>query len=195
VNPSIPIAPTTPPLDRKALRQRLLALRLGLEAPARAQADRIISERLRAFLDDIDGTVSFYWPMQGEFDARGVMADWLRAGAAQGRPRIAALPVVVEKRAPLGFRPWVPGAAMATGIFNTTIPAQDTRVTPTTLLVPLVGFDAANYRLGYGGGYYDRTLAQLPGALAVGIGYQVTRFAHLQPQAHDIPMRQVICDA
>jgi 5-formyltetrahydrofolate cyclo-ligase len=182
------------PLDRKALRQRLLALRLGMSPNERTNADRMISERLRGFLDDIDGTVSFYWPMQGEFDARGVMADWLQAGAARGRTRVATLPVVVEKNAPLGFRPWVPGAPMARGVFNTVIPADERLLQPDTLLVPVVGFDLANYRLGYGGGYYDRTLAQWPQALAVGVGYRVTRFVDLQPQPHDIPMRQVICD-
>jgi 5,10-methenyltetrahydrofolate synthetase len=99
--------------------------------------------------------VSLYWPFRGELDLR----DWMRSAAERGL-RIA-LPVVVEKGQPLLFREWVPGARLTRGIWNIPIPVDGAAVTPSVIISPVVGFDPQNYRLGYGGGFFDRTLAAI----------------------------------
>jgi 5-formyltetrahydrofolate cyclo-ligase len=176
--------------DRKTLRAQLLAARLGMTPQDRAQADALITQRLGMLLDDIEGTLGFYWPMQGEFDTRPLVVQWLAAKPQ----RRAALPVVALARAPLVFCPWQPGAAMTTGIFNTTIPQDPRTLTPDTLLIPLVGFDTAGYRLGYGGGYYDRTLAQMPTVRTIGVGYALGRLDHFEPEPHDIALHTIVSD-
>jgi len=104
-----------------------------------------------------------------------------------------ALPVAVALRQPLRFREWRPGSTMARGLWNIPHPADGTEVVPDVLLAPVVGFDAANYRLGYGGGFFDRTLAQLGGApLVFGVGYPEAAIPTIYPQAHDIPMRAIV---
>jgi 5,10-methenyltetrahydrofolate synthetase len=93
------------------------------------------------------------------------------------------------------FRSWRQGEKLEHGIWNIPVPAEGAVVTPTLLLVPLVGFDPAGYRLGYGGGYYDRTLAQcVPRALTIGIGYAMSRLATIHPQPHDIPMDRILTE-
>ena len=106
-----------------------------------------------------------------------------------------ALPVVVEKNRPLEFRPWRPGAKMALGVYDIPYPAEGKAVTPEALLVPMVGFDRAGYRLGYGGGYYDRTLAALPKKpLCIGISFALGRIDSIHPLPHDIPMDFIVTE-
>jgi 5-formyltetrahydrofolate cyclo-ligase len=103
------------------------------------------------------------------------------------------LPVVVEKAQPLIFRPWSPGVAMANGVWNIPIPAEGNPVYPDTLLVPLVGFDGKNYRLGYGGGFYDRTIAAMPRRpRTIGIGFACGRLRSIFPQPHDVPLDEFV---
>ncbi len=104
--------------------------------------------------------------------------------------------MVVEKGAPLVFREWRPGIRMVPGIWQIPVPADGPAVAPDLVWVPLLGFDSAGYRLGYGGGYYDRTLGRaLPRPLAIGIGYERVRLASIQPQPHDIPMDAIVTEA
>jgi len=104
--------------------------------------------------------------------------------------------VVVEKKQPLAFWAWRPGAALARGVWDIPIPAARDVVQPTALLVPLVGFDAEGYRLGHGGGYYDRTLAAMnPKPLAIGVGFEFGRLETIWPQPHDIPMDAIVTEA
>ena len=106
-----------------------------------------------------------------------------------------ALPVVVEKRSPLEFRTWAPGIETVPGVFGLPVP-QSPVVVPDVLLMPPVGFDAGGYRLGYGGGYFDRTLASLsPQPLKIGLARGVSRVETIHPQPHDIPMDFVITEA
>ena len=106
------------------------------------------------------------------------------------------LPVVVRRAAPMEFRPWRPGIRMVPGIWNIPVPAEGDPVLPDTLLVPLVGFDARGYRLGHGGGYYDRTLATMPRRpRTIGIGFESLRLATIHPQPHDIPMDLIVTEA
>jgi 5,10-methenyltetrahydrofolate synthetase len=175
---------------RKAERERLITLRLALSAEERARrAESVIATLDRLLADRHDATVSFYWPFRGEFDLRSWMAGRI---ARQGR---SALPVVLEKRQPMRFRPWAPGCRMERGIWNIPIPADQLEVVPNIVIAPLVGFDGANYRLGYGGGYFDRTLAVLaPKPLVLGIGLAATRMPTIRPQSWDIPMDVIITE-
>ena len=124
--------------------------------------------------------------MKGEYDPRVAVLK-LREGGSR-----TALPVVVQKAAPLEFREWWPGVETIPGVFNLPVP-QSPAVTPAALLMPPVGFDAQGYRLGYGGGYFDRTLAaRSPQPLKIGVAREVSRIPTIHPQAYDIPMDFVI---
>jgi 5-formyltetrahydrofolate cyclo-ligase len=131
--------------------------------------------------------VSVYWPFRGEPDLR----PWITAIWSKG-VRIA-LPVVVAKGQPLVFREWRPDARLERGVWNIPFPAEGAAVVPTVVIAPLVGFDPAGYRLGYGGGFFDRTLAALdPKPLAIGVGHPVGALATIYPQPHDIPMNWIV---
>jgi len=175
---------------RRAERERLLERRLALPAAAREAAGARVVEHLLAVADELaTHCVGWYWPFKGEIELHGLLASLLARGAT------AALPVVVEKNRSMLFRRWRPGERLAHGIWNIPVPAKGAVVAPTLLLVPLVGFDAAGYRLGYGGGYYDRTLAQrTPRPLTIGIGYAMSRLATIHPQPHDIPMDRILTE-
>ncbi|WP_370881966.1 5-formyltetrahydrofolate cyclo-ligase [Labrys wisconsinensis] len=175
---------------RRDERARLIAARLAMASAERAAAAARIAARLDGLLPELAGrTVSLYWPMRGEPDLR----SWL--AAAVGRGACCALPLVVEKNAPLVFRSWRPGEPLARGVWNIPVPAEGSVVTPDVVLAPLVGFDAAGYRLGYGGGYFDRTLAALPARpLVIGIGYAGAAIATIRPLAHDIPMDVIVTE-
>lgn len=138
-------------------------------------------------------TVGFYWPLPGEFDARDTLARWL-AGDAR---RQAALPVIAVKGHALVFHGWSPDAPMRIGHHRIPEPLDTPAVLPDLLLVPCVGFDDDGYRLGYGGGYYDRTLAGWPGAsrpVTVGIAYDACRIASLPREPHDLPLDAIVTE-
>jgi 5-formyltetrahydrofolate cyclo-ligase len=173
---------------RKTERARLIAERMALRGEARARHNAAITRALEALLSP-DMVIGFYWPIRGEYDARKLVTGLLDRGAR------AAMPVVVQKGAPLVFRNWNPGVRMENGFWDIPVPAEGEPVTPTTLLVPLVGFDERGYRLGYGGGYYDRTLASFPTRpLAIGVGYELARLETIHPQPHDIPMSIIVTE-
>jgi 5,10-methenyltetrahydrofolate synthetase len=105
------------------------------------------------------------------------------------------LPVVIEKNCPLVFRSWQQGDPLERGFFNIPVPVRREERTPEIVIAPVVGFDSDCYRLGFGGGYFDRTLAALGSRpLVIGIGYEFQRIESIQPQAHDIPMDLIITD-
>jgi 5-formyltetrahydrofolate cyclo-ligase len=104
-----------------------------------------------------------------------------------------ALPVVIERRAPLVFRAWHPEARLVSGVWGIPVPADGETVQPAILLVPLVGYDQQAFRLGYGGGFYDRTLATMsPRPFTIGVGSAQALLATIHPQQHDIPMDMII---
>lgn len=175
---------------RKAERERLIAARLELSADTRASHAARITDKLDAAIGDFAGkVVAIYWPFRGEPDLRGWAQRIIDRGGRM------ALPVVVQKAAPLVFRAWTPGDRLEKGVWNIPIPAEDVQVLPDIVVSPVVGFDAKNYRLGYGGGFYDRTLASLPRKPAVyGIGYALQRIATIYPQPYDIPMDVVLTE-
>ncbi len=108
----------------------------------------------------------------------------------------ACMPVVVAENMPMAFHAWTPQTAMISDRYGIPIPAEPRELLPDVLLVPLVAFDAAGYRLGYGGGYFDRTLAQLsPAPLTIGVGYELGRVDSILPEAHDIPLDRIVTEA
>jgi 5-formyltetrahydrofolate cyclo-ligase len=178
-------------LWRKAKRTVLIERRLALSATQRVAHSEAITMVMDQILSSCSGSlVGFYWPFKGEYDPRALVRTLHSKGLR------FALPVVAEKAAPMVFRPWWPGAPMAHGVWNIPIPAAGEPVTPDILLVPLVGFDRGRFRLGYGGGYYDRTLAMLPAKpRVIGIGFELSRIATIHPQPHDIPMDLIVTEA
>jgi 5,10-methenyltetrahydrofolate synthetase len=170
-----------------------------LEARLQAASDPAYNAALgRRVLDalkhyDVD-SVGFYWPLAGEFDARPAISLWLAAHA----PREASLPIVKERGVPLEFHAWTPATPMKIGHHKIAEPTSGRVVVPQLLFVPCVGFDADGYRLGYGGGYYDRTLAAWPGSkkpVTVGIAYEACRTQDLQREAHDIALDLIVTEA
>jgi 5,10-methenyltetrahydrofolate synthetase len=176
---------------RKAERERLIATRLAVSADARTAMSQRIAKGLDTIIGEIRGRmVSLYWPFRGEPDLRPWMASVNERGGS------TALPVVVEKGHPLIFRAYKPGDRLEKGVWNIPIPAEGDPVLPDIVISPIVGIDPANYRLGYGGGFFDRTLAAMPlKPLVIGVGYEQQRIATIYPQPHDIPMDRIVTEA
>jgi 5,10-methenyltetrahydrofolate synthetase len=176
---------------RREERERLIALRQARPAAEREAAAARVGEELdRLIAPDAGAFVSLYWPFRGELDLRG----WMRRFVARGGR--VALPIVVAKGQPLVFREWTPGCRMTHGVWKIPIPAEGPEVTPGVVIAPLVGHDPACYRLGYGGGFFDRTLAGMAKApLKIGVGDGSGAIASIFPQAHDIPMDVILTEA
>ena len=175
---------------RKAERRRLLAAREGLDAHALERARLRIDAHLeRAFPGLVSTRLAFCWPMHGEYDARPLVQG------LRGRGAMTALPVVMAPGRPLEFRAWHPDIALAPGPLGIPYPEASEAIVPTVILVPMIGWDAAGHRLGYGGGYFDRTLATLdPRPTSIGVGYELSRIATIHPQPWDIPMDWVVTE-
>lgn len=173
---------------RKVERKRLIAKRLAVNLDARADQARRIAGNLDRVIGDLSGMiVSCYWPFRGEPDLRPWLETVRRRGAR------TALPVVVAKAAPLAFRLWKDGEPLARGVWNIPFPAAGESAIPDIVIAPLVGFDRAGYRLGYGGGYYDRTLAALSlRRRVIGVGCAGLAIPTIYPQPHDIPMDLIV---
>jgi len=169
----------------------LLAERTGTPAAVRRAWGAEIETRLRALLAERPGiTLGVYWPFQAEFDPRPFV-DWLIAEGSA-----AALPAVIDKNGPLEYRAWRPGDPLVDGVWNIPVPERRAVVLPQAVLAPLVGFDRECYRLGYGGGYFDRTLAALaPRPWAIGVGFEASMIDTIRPQPHDIPMDLIVTEA
>ncbi|GMG84028.1 5-formyltetrahydrofolate cyclo-ligase [Paralimibaculum aggregatum] len=190
-----PAAPEDIPAWRRAERRRLRAARMELAVEARAGISGGLMRALEAFLEArLDGArgrvFSAYWPIKGEPDLRPLMHALHEAGA------LVALPLVETKAAPLVFRRWTPETRMVRGDWNIPVPPPEApAVTPEIALAPLVGWDSQGFRLGYGGGYFDRTLAREPRPYTIGIGVQSARLATIHPQPHDIPLDAIVTEA
>lgn len=166
---------------------------MTLAGDIRAQWQRAMDRHLEQGFPQLaqpGARVALYWPHRGEYDTRA-LADRLRARGAQ-----VLLPVIVASAAPMVFREWRAGDTLRHGPHGIAEPAAGADIVPTAILAPAVGFDAAGYRLGYGGGYFDRTLAELaPRPLLIGCAHEFARMPTLHPQAHDIPLDYVVTEA
>ena len=178
-------------LWRRARRTELLTRRLAVPAQQRREWNRDIEQWLAQGFSALTlKAVGIYWPYQGEFDPRATMRLLRKCGVT------IALPAVAARGAPLEFREWRPGVAMSPAVLGIPVPVGTEVIRPDALLIPLVGFDAAGYRLGYGGGYFDRTLAAMsPQPLKVGVGFELSRIATIEPQWHDVPMDFIVTEA
>jgi 5-formyltetrahydrofolate cyclo-ligase len=175
---------------RAELRQANIAARQALTPEEHARLSARIEARLGTLLSRRSPQViAFCWPLRNEFDCRPVVTRLLAKGWR------AAQPVVVAAGEAMIFRPWTPDAPMTTDRHGIPIPAGDDTITPEVVLLPMVAFDERGYRLGYGGGYFDRTLAALsPPPFTVGVGFEQAHVDSVQPQAHDIPMNSIVTE-
>lgn len=176
---------------RARIRQNALRAREALDDVRHQALNEALCSHLDLLLAELaPQCLAFCWPWRREPDLRAWMERWLQAAPG----RLAALPVVQEKHAAMHFRQWLPGAPMAMDRYGIPYPDGSAEVRPDVVLVPLNAFDAAGFRLGYGGGYFDRTLAALD-ALAVGVGFELGRVDSVLPQAHDLPMDWIVTEA
>jgi 5,10-methenyltetrahydrofolate synthetase len=164
------------------LRAKLLAARN--ELTDREARSRVVSDRLLRWLRTMPmQRLAFYWPTRGEPDVTAAITTWL----AETSSRSAALPVVTGQL--LEFAPWHPRTQMRAGEFGIQVPDTKARIKPQLLLIPCVGIDAQRYRLGYGAGFYDRTLARLAvRPSTVGIAFDCGRIPTIGPQPHDVQL-------
>jgi 5,10-methenyltetrahydrofolate synthetase len=176
---------------RAALRREKLAARLALDLATHAALSAGIEQHLAALLLPLaPQTLAFCAPVRGEFDARPLASRLI------GRGWHAAMPVVTAVDAPMGFRAWTPASAMGADRYGIPIPADGAAVIPDIVLLPLLAFDGQGFRLGYGGGYFDRTLAAMvPRPQAIGVGFELARVPVIRPEEHDIRLDAVVTEA
>ena len=182
--------PTTLKSWRRSERERLIAARLAI-APTVLDAwrRRIDGYLERSFPGLARCRLAFCWPIRGEYDARH-LARTLRTRGA-----LTALPVVVAPKTPLVFREWHPGIELAKGALDIPYPVNSQELTPDAVLLPMNGWDTQGYRLGYGAGFFDRTLASLAKKpLTIGISYELARIPTIHPQSWDLPMDYVVTE-
>ena len=174
---------------RRTLRQRMIALRQALPASAHAEASAAIVEHLFRHFSP-PAIVGFCWPIKQEPDVRAILPRWAPHGTR------AALPVVVAENQPLIFRRWTDDTLLENDRYGIPTPTHSPQEHPDLLLIPLNAFDAAGYRIGYGGGYFDRTLSTLtPRPLCIGVGFEINRVDSIQPAPHDQALDVIVTEA
>lgn len=174
--------------DKKVLRQQLITQRLNL--PDRLQRAALLQQVMRIWLvGRSDIVIGAYWPIKGEFDALPALYRWSEADER----RVIGLPVVNRRTQQLRFHAWFPGCEMEEDAYGIPKPKDTPAFEPTLLLVPCVGYGPRGLRLGYGGGFYDRTLAALhPRPYTVGLDYSHGFVPWLEAEAHDVPLDAVL---
>jgi 5-formyltetrahydrofolate cyclo-ligase len=182
--------------EKKALRQTLIAERLAM--PDRALRAKLLQQVMRIWLvGRPDVVIGAYWPIKGEFDPLPALHRWKEDGELldQPEPRRIGLPVIDKVTKTLTFHAWYPGCPMEEDAYGIPKPKDTEVIVPTLLFVPCVGYGPGGYRLGYGGGFYDRTLATLqPHPHTVGLGFTQGFVPDFAPEAHDIPLDAILND-
>ena len=175
---------------RKAEREKLIAARVALAPSVLDSWRRRMDVTLeRSFPGLARCRLAFCWPIKGEYDARHL------ARTLRSRGALTALPVVVQPKAPLVFREWHPGVEMVNGVLDIPYPVDSAEVIPQAVLLPMNGWDPQGYRLGYGGGFFDRTLARLAQRpLTIGVTYELAKMDTIHPQSWDIPLDYVVTE-
>ncbi len=168
----------------------LRELRKQIPAEQRALWSDVITVALTQGFPFLENhRIGFYWPHQGEYDPLPVMTLLKTRGAT------LALPEVVNKDEPLRFIEWWPEAPMKKDIYGIPFPDNTCEIAVDSIIIPLLGFDEQGYRLGYGSGYFDRTLAALnPRPLTIGVAFEMFRLPTIHPQQHDIPMDYIVTE-
>ena len=181
---------------KKALRKDLLAQRLNL--PDRLQRADMLQQVMRIWLvGRLDTVIGAYWPIKGEFDPLPALHRWKEDGELidQPQPRRIGLPVVNKEHKTMTFHAWYPGCPMEEDAYGIPKPKDTEIITPTLLFAPCVGYGPGGYRLGYGGGFYDRMLATLePKPFTVGLGYGVGFVPDFEAEPHDMPLDAILND-
>lgn len=197
VNPSIARESLAPAhgeargtLHKNQLRSTLLAQRKALSDDAKAAAEARLAARLLQWCQAQQvSSLAVYQPIRREPDLH------VAYNALAARGVHLSLPVVIGADLPLQFRAWRPGDALEKDGMGTLVPAPGAAVVvPQALLIPCLGFNDGHYRLGYGGGFYDRTLAASPRPLTAGVCYGFGR-VQFEAQAHDVPLDLILTDA
>lgn len=199
-------------MDKLSTRKALIESRLNM--PDRLERADLLQRVMRIWLvGRTDEVIGAYWPIRGEFDPLPALYRWQedailgqesasnQAIASEGRaqlatesmanrsPRKIGLPVVNKLHKTLIFHAWYPGCLMEEDAYGIPKPRGTEVIVPTLLFVPCVGFGPGGYRLGYGGGFYDRTLATLqPRPVTVGLCYSHGWLPDMEPEPHDIPL-------
>ncbi len=182
--------PLEPSRDKKVLRRQLLAERQDLiDRHLRAMQ---LQEVLRVWLvKREEPAIGAYWPIKGEFDALPALFRWSEAEAG----RRIGLPVADKTTKQLRFHVWYPGCEMEDDAYGIPKPKDTAVFEPALLLVPCVGYGPRGLRLGYGGGFYDRSLATLqPRPFTVGLAYTHGHVPWLEAEAHDMPLDAILTE-
>ena len=205
-------------MDKLRLRKALIEERLNL--PDRQQRADALQQVMRIWLfGRTDTVIGAYWPIKGEFDPLPALYRWqedalLGADLKSNQPvapdssvqlatesianqstRRIGLPVVNKLHKTLTFHAWYPGCPMEEDAYGIPKPKDTEVIVPTLLFVPCVGYGPGGYRLGYGGGFYDRTLATLqPRPFTVGLGFTHGWLPDIEPEAHDLPLDALLND-
>jgi len=185
---------TTTPAEiaKAALRERAHAQRATLSASSRAEAAAAAAEHFAAGVEiGSDATIAAYWPIRDEIDCRPLLVQLMDA------LRPVCLPVTNGDDNPLEFRLWQQGAPLYEAGFGTLAPPEGAPVVlPDAIIIPLLGFDGRGTRLGYGKGYYDRTIAALPRRpMLIGYAFAVQELPDIPREEHDVPLDLVVTDA
>lgn len=183
--------------EKRRLRAAAKARRAAAAEVGSQAAEAVRGNLLAAVPLPAAAVVSAYWPMGSELDPRPLMSALHEAGHG------IALPVVIEAERPLVFRAWSPGDALEPAAFGTRVPGPDKpALTPSVVLAPLLAFDRQGYRLGYGGGFYDRTLGILRSmsrgrgaVLAIGLAYAAQEVPAVPRDANDKRLDWIVTEA
>jgi 5-formyltetrahydrofolate cyclo-ligase len=184
------------PQEKRALRARLIEQRLAM--PDRLRRSDLLQRVMRIWLVNLPDTViGAYWPIKGEFDPLPALHRWKEDGELleETKLRRIGLPVVDKMHKTLQFHAWHPGCPMEEDAYGIPKPKDTEVIVPTLLFVPCVGYGPGGFRLGYGGGFYDRTLASLqPRPYTVGLGFTDAFVGDLEPEPHDMALDAILND-
>jgi 5-formyltetrahydrofolate cyclo-ligase len=182
--------------EKKALRAALIEQRNQL--PDRQERADLLQRVMRIWLvGRPDLVIGAYWPIKGEFDPLPALHRWKEDGELldQPQPRRIGLPVVNKETRSMTFHAWYPGCPMEEDAYGIPKPKDTEIITPTLLFAPCVGYGPGGYRLGYGGGFYDRMLSSLnPKPFSVGLGFGMGFLPDFAPEPHDVPLDAILND-
>jgi 5,10-methenyltetrahydrofolate synthetase len=186
--------PMSSPYDKATVRKQLIERRLAMaDREAKAEA---LQQALRFWLvGRPDTVIAGYWAIKGEFDPLPALYRWQEAESDAGRHRRICLPVMDKATKTLTFHAWYPGCPMQEDAFGLPKPKDTDKLQPTVILIPCVGYGPSGLRLGYGGGFFDRTLAQLsPKPHTVGVAYSNAFMPLLKAEPHDVPLDTILTE-